>query len=105
MMDVGLNYYYRYGLVMIAEWLIYLWYIWPCVRQRTTRHPLFWAALICWWVIALELVRVNYILNGLLPPSPKYWFWWLLEHIPFGWVTYEIGKKWIHKVLLVVWNL
>ena len=105
MVAIGFEYYYWYGLVMIAEWAIYSRYVWLCAHQRTMRHPLFWAALFCWLVLALELVRVNYILHGWLLPLPKYWFWWLLEHVPFSVVAYEIYKRWVHKVLLVLWNL
>lgn len=97
--------YETYLAIMLIELVCYLRYVGICVWQRTTRHPLFWAAYVCLIVLVVEVVRVGCILHGLILPEPKPVLVWYLEHLSFGVVAYEIVKRHVHKLLSGIWEI
>ena len=95
--ELTIDYFRWYFMIMAGLWLVYTRYIRNCSRRQALTHLLFRAAFVCWVILTVELIRVSLILNGVLPPNAKFFVIWLGEHIPFFIVGYEIiRQKWAY---------
>lgn len=87
-----------YLWVMSIEAIVYSLYISRCLRNNYTNHKLYTFSVICLAILYAEIIRAVLVLWGMVPYIPKHIAVLEIELAPFGFVTYEIFRRYYHRI-------